>query len=90
MSSFVVGIIGTVVGITVKSTLDFLSQKHSEKIKFSVTVKKDQLNRLVENSSSLIEECKIQVQSLQYGLHESYWFKNGVSTDCTACSYLDL
>lgn len=81
MSSFAAGIIGTVVGITLKSGLDFLSQKHNEKIKFSVTVKKDQLNRLVENSALLIEECKIQVQSLQYGLHESYWIKSGASKE---------
>ncbi|WP_432374181.1 hypothetical protein [Lactiplantibacillus pentosus] len=79
MDSAVAGIVGTIAGITLKWCLDFISQKRNEKIKFSVSVKKDQLNRLVEDSARLIEECKIQVQSLQYGLHESYWIITGVS-----------
>lgn len=79
MDSAIAGIIGTVVGITLKWGLDFIGQKRNEKIKLSISVKKDQLNRLVEDSASLIEECKIQVQSLQYGLHESYWIGVGIS-----------
>lgn len=81
MDSVTAGIIGTVAGITLKWGLDFIGQKRNEKIKLSISVKKDQLDRLVEDSANLIEECKIQVQSLQYRLHESYWIGTGTSKE---------
>ncbi|WP_076656074.1 hypothetical protein [Lactiplantibacillus plantarum] len=66
-------VLGTLLGIVIKSALDHFFDEKMRKRELSDKLTMDQFNRLVDNLAKLVEKCKVQIQEEQYTLHEGYW-----------------